>query len=60
MPPSPGRSTVANTEKRVGVPIRETLTALSPYLWPEGRFDLKRRIVLAMIALESVVTPAMS
>jgi ATP-binding cassette subfamily B protein len=51
MPPSPGRSTVANTEKRVGVPIRETLKALSPYLWPEGRFDLKRRIVLAMIAL---------
>jgi ATP-binding cassette subfamily B protein len=35
----------------VAAPIRQTLSSLGPYLWPEGRFDLKRRIMLAMVAL---------
>ena len=51
MPPSPGRSTVADAEKRAGVPFWETLRSLSPYLWPEGRWDLKQRIIWAMMAL---------
>ena len=29
----------------------QTLKSLLPYLWPEGRMDLKVRVVLAMIAL---------
>jgi ATP-binding cassette, subfamily B, heavy metal transporter len=29
----------------------QTLKSLMPYLWPEGRMDLKVRVVLAMIAL---------
>src|SRR3990170_2124503 len=29
----------------------QTLRSLLPYLWPEGRMDLKVRVVLAMIAL---------
>jgi len=29
----------------------QTLKSLMPYLWPEGRMDLKLRVVLAMIAL---------
>jgi ABC-type transport system involved in Fe-S cluster assembly fused permease/ATPase subunit len=29
----------------------QTLKSLLPYLWPEGRVDLKVRVVLAMIAL---------
>ena len=29
----------------------ETLKSLLPYLWPEGRTDLKIRVVLAMVAL---------
>jgi ABC-type transport system involved in Fe-S cluster assembly fused permease/ATPase subunit len=29
----------------------QTLRSLLPYLWPEGRMDLKIRVVLAMIAL---------
>jgi ATP-binding cassette, subfamily B, heavy metal transporter len=51
MPPSPGRSTVANVEKQKGVPFWETLRSLSPYLWPDGRWDLKQRILWAMLAL---------
>jgi len=33
------------------VPVRETLRSLSPYLWPAGRWDLKQRILWAMMAL---------
>ena len=51
MPPSAGRSTVANAEKQAGVPFWETLRSLSPYLWPAGRWDLKQRIIWAMMAL---------
>src|SRR6185295_8363931 len=51
MPPPAGRATVATAEKRKGVPIRETLRSLSPYLWPEGRWDLKQRIIWALVAL---------
>ena len=29
----------------------QTLKSLLPYLWPEGRMDLKIRVVLAMVAL---------
>ena len=29
----------------------QTLRSLLPYLWPEGRMDLKIRVVLAMFAL---------
>jgi ATP-binding cassette subfamily B protein len=37
-----------------------TLRAVLPYLWPAGRFDLKSRIVLALVALvaSKVVTVA--
>jgi ATP-binding cassette, subfamily B, heavy metal transporter len=36
----------------------ETLKGLLPYLWPEGRFDLKARVVIAMLllVLSKVVT----
>lgn len=36
----------------------ETLKGLLPYLWPEGRFDLKARVVMAMLllVLSKVVT----
>ena len=33
------------------MPVRETLRSLSPYLWPAGRWDLKQRILWAMMAL---------
>ena len=29
----------------------ETLKSLLPYLWPEGRTDLKIRVILSMVAL---------
>jgi ATP-binding cassette, subfamily B, heavy metal transporter len=29
----------------------ETMKGLLPYLWPEGRFDLKARVVIAMVLL---------
>jgi ATP-binding cassette, subfamily B, heavy metal transporter len=29
----------------------ETMKGLLPYLWPEGRFDLKARVVVAMVLL---------
>lgn len=51
MPPSPGRSTVATDSKKSRAEFRETLRSLLPYLWPEGRGDLKARIVWAMGAL---------
>ncbi len=40
----------------------KTLLAILPYLWPEGRNDLKARVILAMVALVfakviTVITP---
>jgi ATP-binding cassette subfamily B protein len=51
MPPSPGRSTVAAGDAHKGLSRLATIQSIVPYLWPEGRFDLKARIVIAMIAL---------
>jgi ATP-binding cassette, subfamily B, heavy metal transporter len=56
------RKLTANAE---GQPAREagqweTLQGLLPYLWPEGRFDLKARVVIAMLllVLSKVITVA--
>ena len=51
MPPSPGRSTAAAGDANRGTSRWETVSSLFPYLWPEGRTDLKARIILAMVAL---------
>jgi ATP-binding cassette subfamily B protein len=51
MPPSSGRSTVAAGDAHKGLSRLATIQSIVPYLWPEGRFDLKARIVIAMIAL---------
>ncbi|MEQ1752545.1 MAG: ABC transporter ATP-binding protein/permease [Micropepsaceae bacterium] len=51
MPPSPGRSTVTAGDAQKGLSRIATVKAIVPYLWPDGRFDLKARIVVAMIAL---------
>ena len=51
MPPSPGRSTAVAGEAHKGASRWETVSSLFPYLWPEGRNDLKARILLAMVAL---------
>ena len=51
MPPSPGRSTVSAGDAQKGLSRFATIKAIVPYLWPDGRFDLKARIVVAMVAL---------
>jgi ATP-binding cassette subfamily B protein len=51
MPPSPGRSTAIAGQAHRGASQWQTISSLFPYLWPEGRNDLKTRIVLAMVAL---------
>ncbi len=51
MPPSPGRSTAVAGEAHRGTSRFSPVRTLVPYLWPEGRFDLKARIMLAMVAL---------
>lgn len=51
MPPSPGRSTAAAGEAHRGASQWATVSSLFPYLWPQGRADLKSRIALAMVAL---------
>jgi len=51
MPPSPGRSTVAAGDAHKGRSRLATIQSIVPYLWPEGRLDLKARIIIAMVAL---------
>ncbi len=51
MPPSPGRSTARAGDANRGATQWDTVNTLLPYLWPPGRFDLKARIVLALVAL---------
>jgi ATP-binding cassette, subfamily B, heavy metal transporter len=51
MPPSPGRSTAVAGEAHKGASRFSPVRTLVPYLWPEGRADLKVRIGLAMVAL---------
>ncbi|MFN8948702.1 MAG: ABCB family ABC transporter ATP-binding protein/permease [Alphaproteobacteria bacterium] len=51
MPPSPGRATVAAGDAHKGRSRLATIQSIVPYLWPEGRLDLKARIVIAMVAL---------
>ncbi|MFM9865431.1 MAG: metal ABC transporter permease, partial [Micropepsaceae bacterium] len=47
----PGRSAAVAGEAHKGTSHFSPVRTLLPYLWPEGRFDLKARIVLAMVAL---------
>ena len=51
MPPSPGKSTVSAGDSQQGRSRIATLKSVVPYLWPDGRMDLKVRIVIAMVAL---------
>jgi ATP-binding cassette, subfamily B, heavy metal transporter len=51
MPPSPGKSTVSAGDAQMGRSRLATLKSVVPYLWPDGRLDLKVRIVIAMVAL---------
>jgi ATP-binding cassette subfamily B protein len=51
MPPSPGKSTVSAGDSQQGRSRIATLKSIVPYLWPDGRLDLKVRIVIAMVAL---------
>ena len=51
MPPSPGRSTVSAGDAQKGLSRFATIKAIVHYLWPDGRFDLKARIVVTMVAL---------
>lgn len=51
MPPSPGKSTVSAGDSQQGRSRIATLKSVVPYLWPDGRLDLKVRIVIAMVAL---------
>jgi ATP-binding cassette subfamily B protein len=51
MPPSPGRSTAVAGDAHKGASRFSPVRTLLPYLWPEGRADLKTRIMLAMVAL---------
>jgi len=51
MPPSPGKSTVSAGNSQQGRSRLATLKSVVPYLWPDGRLDLKVRIVIAMVAL---------
>lgn len=51
MPPSPGKSTVSAGNSQNGLSRISTLRSVVPYLWPDGRLDLKVRIVIAMVAL---------
>jgi ATP-binding cassette, subfamily B, heavy metal transporter len=51
MPPSPGKTTVSAGDSQQGRSRIATLKSVVPYLWPDGRLDLKVRIVIAMVAL---------
>jgi len=51
MAPSPGRSTVSAGDAQKGMSRFGPIKAIVPYLWPDGRTDLKVRIVIAMVAL---------
>jgi ATP-binding cassette, subfamily B, heavy metal transporter len=51
MPSSPGRSTATAGEAHRGATQWQTIKSLVPYLWPQGRVDLKIRVALAMVAL---------
>jgi ABC-type transport system involved in Fe-S cluster assembly fused permease/ATPase subunit len=51
MPPSPGKTTVSAGDSQQGRSRIATLKSIVPYLWPDGRLDLKVRIVIAMVAL---------
>jgi len=51
MPPSPGRSAAISGEANKGSSRSSTIKSILPYLWPDGRTDLKVRIMLAMVAL---------
>jgi ATP-binding cassette subfamily B protein len=51
MPPSPGRSAAISGEANKGSSRSSTIQSILPYLWPDGRTDLKVRIMLAMVAL---------
>ncbi|MCH2165068.1 MAG: ABC transporter ATP-binding protein/permease [Marinovum sp.] len=55
----PNTQDIAREERLSGV---RTVKRVMPYLWPEGRTDLKMRVVLAMLALlatkvVSIITP---
>src|SRR5664279_4879557 len=52
MPPSPAQPTVRQDSKtHTGSSYLWTVREFLPYLWPDGRPDLKGRIILAMVAL---------
>ena len=51
MPPSPGRSAAISGEANKGLSRSSTIKSILPYLWPDGRMELKVRIILAMVAL---------
>ncbi len=51
MAPSPGRATVSAGDAQKGMSRFGPIKAIVPYLWPDGRTDLKARIVIAMVAL---------
>src|ERR1700687_738449 len=51
MPPSPAPSSTDSKDVRARSAYWRTVRSLLPYLWPDGRRDLKGRIILAMVAL---------
>lgn len=48
---APERKTFEATKEKAGDSSWKTLKTLLPYLWPEGRSDLRGRVVLAMTSL---------
>jgi len=57
--PEESAAEMAARERASGL---RTIRRVAPYLWPEGRFDLRLRVVLAMVALAgaqgiTLVTP---
>lgn len=62
MAPQPlGRATVAATGQDRGEAHGRTLRSLMPYLWPQGRWDLRTRVLLAIfsLVLAKITTVAM-